>query len=164
MTSVDGLTASRVRKLLPPGRSVYRCNGTPSEVETYREAFEADGWNVPDRRTPVTGDLLLGVATRRRPLRVIDDCRVEAVHRGRGREWLEWDLESDVPFLPSISLTEVEDAMGFAVRRGWTRLDGSAARAFVDSLARTATRALVGYDEGAERAGTCRIGRVASVR
>lgn len=53
-----------LRALWSEGRSVYRCNGTPEEVSDYA-AGGGDGWNIPNHRRPVVGDLLVGVAAGR---------------------------------------------------------------------------------------------------
>lgn len=144
-----------LRALWSEGRSVYRCNGTPEEVSDYA-AGGGDGWNIPNHRRPVVGDLLVGVAAGRRL--VVDLCRVDGVESSRaGRGFLvEWNDLTDVRLLPGVPLKAVTQHLRSDLPANWTRLDGDGAREFVEALIAAVEAPSVTYDEGAKRATVCR--------
>jgi len=148
--------ANALRALWTEGISVYRCNGTPEEVADYAAGDGGNGWRIPNSRRPRVGDLLVGVASRRRL--VVDLCRVEGVvpkQGGRGF-WAEWNDETDVRLLPGIPLTVITDYLRPDLPANWTRLDSDDAQQFVERLAAAVEAPDVAYDEGGERIAVCR--------
>jgi hypothetical protein len=154
--AMTGAAANALRALWAEGASVYRCNGTPEEVSDYAAGVGGDGWRIPNSRRPRVGDLLVGVAARRRL--VVDLCQVDGVvpkQGGRGF-WAQWHDETDVRLLPGIPLTAVTGSLRPDLPAYWTRLDGDDAQQFVESLAAAVEAPDVAYGEGGERVAVCR--------
>lgn len=151
-------SAERIRGLLKTGRSIYRCIGSLQEVARFEyDHSDGDGWDVRTSVPPSPGDVLVGVTARRRPVLVVDACRVTGVQtRSRGGYEVSYRQQWDVPIFPGVSLREVEAAAGLSRLHGWSRLDGDDAAGLMGALADVMARSEPTYHEGEKRIRNCR--------
>lgn len=144
--------AARISKLVPAHVDAWglvRCDGTLEELAAYRAGSDEDGWDV--RARCEVGDLLVGTVGHGTSRVIINVNRVEGVD-ARG---VEWTPGTDVPIVPSVGWTEV--AARYGSSRAWQRLDGRAARRFIEALiAELRTASDVSEREGDVQLGRCR--------
>lgn len=142
--------AKRISKLISTENDAWglvRCDGTLEELAAYRAGSEEYGWDV--RAHCEVGDFLVGTVGHGRSRVIVNVNRVEGVHKRR----VEWAPETDVPILPAVGWSEV--AARYGRTSAWQRLDGRAAKSFVDAL----VAELQSATDVPEREGELRLGR-----